>query len=336
MRKFARPIVLVSRCLEFDNVRYDGKVVPCRIVKDLIPVVDFLKVCPEYEIGLGVPRDPIRIVKQKGNYRLVQPKTGEDVTEKMENFTKNFMEDLKDVDGFIFKSRSPTIGVRDIKVYSGAEAAPVIEKGMGFFAGKIFEKYYGYPIEEDDRLRNYHIRHHFLTQLYTFADLRTHYSSGSIKELQDFNEKNRYLFTCYEPTIYEQMCELLENSDTESSLADTGSQAENEVFQNYLSLLKTLLRRPGDVDSREHVARQIFSNFRDQVSENEIIFFEQLLENFSLNRIGEDALIEVLRLYVLRFDGDNIDNYTFLYPYPEVLRLSGDEKRDKDYWNTGN
>ena len=83
MRDFAKPIVLVSRCLEFDKVRYDGKVVPSRIVRDLIPLVDFIKVCPEYEIGHGVPRDPVRIVKQKDNYRLIQPKTGEEFKEMM-------------------------------------------------------------------------------------------------------------------------------------------------------------------------------------------------------------------------------------------------------------
>ncbi|WP_406661288.1 DUF523 and DUF1722 domain-containing protein [Methanolobus sp. ZRKC3] len=331
MRNFTRPIVLVSRCLEFDNVRYDGKVVPCRIVRDLVPLVDFIKVCPEYEIGLGVPRDPIRIVKQKGDYKLIQPKTGEDVTEKMDTFTKDFMKDLADVDGFIFKSRSPTIGVRDIKVYSGAKASPVIEKGMGFFASEIFEKYHGYPIEEDDRLRNYHIRHHFLTQLYTFADFRAHCGSASIDKLEEFNEKNRFLFTYYDASVYGQMCELLKSCDS----AISPEEVESTVFKSYASLLKQVLSKPGDVDSKVSVSRQIFSNFKHLVPESEHIFFEQLIENFSLNRITDDALIEVLRLYVLRFDEDNIDNYTLLYPYPEILRISGDEKRDKDYWDNG-
>jgi len=68
MNMFPKPVVVVSACLEFENVRYDGQVIPCKIVRDLEPYVEYIKVCPEVAIGLGVPRDPIRIVKL-GNKR---------------------------------------------------------------------------------------------------------------------------------------------------------------------------------------------------------------------------------------------------------------------------
>ena len=64
MREFPRPIVVVSKCLEFDKVRYDGQVIHSRIVRDLEPFVDYIKVCPEVEIGLGVPRETIRMVSR--------------------------------------------------------------------------------------------------------------------------------------------------------------------------------------------------------------------------------------------------------------------------------
>ncbi len=59
-------------------MRYDGQVVPCEIVKELKKYVKFIKVCPEYEIGLGVPREPIRIVREGDEDKLVQPKSGRD------------------------------------------------------------------------------------------------------------------------------------------------------------------------------------------------------------------------------------------------------------------
>ena len=139
------------------------------------------------------------------------------------------MEGLNDVDGFIFKSRSPNIGVRNIKVYPAAEPSPVIEKGMGFFAAKVFEKYHGFPIEEDDRLRNHHIRHHFLTQLSTFAHLRVNCGSGFITELKDFNERHRFLFTYYDPSTYEQMCKLLESCNPTSVPDDGVKEKLNET-----------------------------------------------------------------------------------------------------------
>jgi uncharacterized protein YbbK (DUF523 family) len=68
--KFAKPILLVSKCLEFDNCRYDGNRLNSPIVYKLQKFVDFIKVCPEVAIGLGVPRIPIRMINIDKSLRL--------------------------------------------------------------------------------------------------------------------------------------------------------------------------------------------------------------------------------------------------------------------------
>ncbi len=136
MRDFSKPKVVVSACLEFEPVRYDGQVIPCEIVRELKKHVNFTKVCPEYEIGLGVPREPIRIVRKGDEDRLVQPDTGRDVTEEMDEFTEKFLNNLPEVDGFIFKSKSPTVGIKHIKIHSNDTGANIVEKGSGFFRKK--------------------------------------------------------------------------------------------------------------------------------------------------------------------------------------------------------
>lgn len=198
MTNFSKPKIVASACLEFDKVRYDGQVVPSKIIKDLEPFSEFKKVCPEFEIGLGVPRYPIRIVKVDGGYRLIQHKTNRDVTEDTNNFTEKFINGLEEVDGFIFKSKSSTMGVSGIKVYSGMQGSPVIEKCSGFFAGKIAKEYAGHPIEEEDRLRNKKIRDHFLTALFLFADFR---ESKKQNKLDEFHENNRLLFNFYNKNL---------------------------------------------------------------------------------------------------------------------------------------
>lgn len=326
MTAFPRPRILVSKCLEFENVRYNGLIVRSRIVRDLMPLADFITVCPECDIGMGVPRDPVRIVKKGGDYRLVQPATGEDLTARMDAFTDEFLSSMEDVDGFIFKSGSPTIGIRNIKVYAGNEMAPVIEKGTGFFARKILAKYSGYPMEEEDRLRNHRIRHHFLTQLYTFADFRQVRVSGSLERLREFNKRNMFLFSFYDPEVRSKMCDLLEGTDR------AGNEQFPSIIDYYEHLLRSLMKRPGDSDARISVARSILSGLEESVSSAEMDYFEGLLANYMENRVDEYALTEALRLIVAHYGGkDNADN-TFLYPYPESLRVPCDEKRDKDYW----
>ncbi len=320
-KEFPKPVILVSRCLEFENVRYDGQVIHSQIIKDLMPFVDFIKVCPEYEIGLGVPRDPLRIIKQEGEYRLVQPNTGEDLTEKMNDFSTSFLDKLGDVDGFIFKSRSPSVGVRDIKVYAAARLAPVTERNIGLFAMEVVARYPGYPVEEEDRLRNSHIRHHFLTQLYTFTDLRNVKKKMSLEELQDFHDRNHFLFMSYNRSLFNEMSELF------GSDRDTAT-----LFEDYVTLLKQLMKKPGTMDLKIDTFREVFSTFGD-IDPEEVVSFEATLERYENNLVREDAVIEVLRMLALRaFAKESYEN-TFLYPYPEELKPLADEKREKDYWN---
>ena len=122
-------------------------------------------------------------------YRLIQHNTNRDVTQEMNDFSSKFRDNLKQVDGFIFKSKSPTMGVKNIKVYSGMKGSPVIERCGGFFAGKIAETYQGYPIEEEDRLRNKKIRDHFLTKLFLLAHYRV---ARKEDDLEAFQENKTY------------------------------------------------------------------------------------------------------------------------------------------------
>ena len=73
MREFVRPRVVVSKCLEFDHCRYNGDMISSPIVAKLKEYVDFLPVCAEVEIGLGIPRSPVRIVLEKENTGLSSP-----------------------------------------------------------------------------------------------------------------------------------------------------------------------------------------------------------------------------------------------------------------------
>ena len=110
-----KPKVVVSRCIEFDKVRYDGQIIKNDFVERLKSFVDFIPVCPEVEIGLSIPREFLRIVASKTELRLLQPKTGLDLTSKMMDFISSFFSSIPEVDGFILKNRSPTSALKDAK-----------------------------------------------------------------------------------------------------------------------------------------------------------------------------------------------------------------------------
>ena len=169
MRSFVKPVVVVSKCLGFAHCRFNGLTISSHTVDKLKPHVDFKPVCPEVEIGLGVPRDPIRVVKEAGKLRLLQPATGNDVTGKMTEFAESFLGAVEDADGFILKSRSPSCGIKDVKMYSDMEKRSSGVRGSGFFGGAVIDKFPNLPVEDEGRLTNFRIREHFLTKLFTIA-----------------------------------------------------------------------------------------------------------------------------------------------------------------------
>ncbi|MCD1293535.1 DUF1722 domain-containing protein [Methanocella sp. CWC-04] len=316
MRTFPRPRVVVSACLEFEHVRYDGQMIPCRTVRELMDFVDFIKVCPEYEIGLGVPREPIRIVRSGDEYRLIQPKTERDVTKEMDEFTDNFMASLPDVDGFIFKSKSPTIGLKNIKVYRGAHDPNVVERRSGFFAQKILDRYHGYPIEEDQRLNNNKIKHNFLTALYAFADFRQVRESGSMEALHDFHNRNRYLFMAYSPALYMKM---------------NGAFKDEKPIEKYFELLRELFAdMPSHVEYID-VASTIFNRYDTRATDKEKSWFYEAMEKYEKNKISLNGLLESLLLFAEKFDDVEILKQTLFEPYPLELMPDVDTERDREY-----
>ena len=91
-REFARPRVGVSKCLGFAACRYNGQMISDEFVRRLTDHVDFVTVCPEMEVGLGCPRDPIRVVMISKQPRLVQPTTGKDISDTMRVFARGFLD----------------------------------------------------------------------------------------------------------------------------------------------------------------------------------------------------------------------------------------------------
>ena len=104
MTAFPRPKIVISKCIGFDPCRYNGEIVQDKFVARLEPHVEFVCVCPEVEIGLGTPRPPVRIVSSGDSFKLIQPSSGLDVSERMLGFSRDFLDRLKEVDGFILKN----------------------------------------------------------------------------------------------------------------------------------------------------------------------------------------------------------------------------------------
>ena len=174
MSHFPVPIVVVSKCLGYAPCRWDGDIVKDDFVGRLGRHARIVPVCPEMEIGLGVPREKIRLVGAGPDQRLVQPATGRDLTGTMQDFAAAYLAGLGEegVDGFILKSRSPSCGITDAKIFPNGETEEAEAFGVGVFGRAVMEKFTGFAVEDETRLVDTEVRRTFLVRLFERARIR--------------------------------------------------------------------------------------------------------------------------------------------------------------------
>jgi len=166
-----KPIIVVSRCLGFAVCRWNGVAIKSSLVNDLAKQVEFITVCPECEIGLGVPRQPIRLVQKESGLALVQPAAGADLTARMKTFSYNFISSLARVDGFLLKRKSPSCGIANIPIYSNLAADQPFAQGSGLFAQAVLEHFPDTPVEDETCLADHDCREKWLTDVVKMSKL---------------------------------------------------------------------------------------------------------------------------------------------------------------------
>lgn len=305
-----KPVVCVSRCLGFQCCRYNGGIINDSLISKLKNHVDIVTVCPEVEIGLPIPRESLRIVKSGTENTLIQPKTGLDLTIEMNEFTKNFLKSLKDIDGFILKSRSPSCGIKDVKIYSSPEKGASTQKGVGIFAGAVMDKFSGIPIEDEGRLSNYSIRENFLTKLFTYHYFRIVKSKKSKEELEKFHLTNKLLFMAYNQKELKVLDRIVRN--------DVNNNLEI-VLQDYEEHLKLVFARNARYTSNIMVIMHSMKLFTDKITEAEKNFILDALEKYKNGKLPLSVPIYIVKSYGVRFNLQELLDQRYFSPYPEDL-----------------
>ncbi len=326
VREYPRPRLVISRCIEFDPCRYDSSKIPSPIVARLRDYADCIPVCPEIEIGLGIPRATVRIVRKDGSDHLVQPATGRDVTEEMSAFAARFLDSLPPVDGFILKGGSPTSGTRNVRVYPSAEKSAAIAKSAGFFAREVLKRYPELPIEDELRLNNARIRDHFLSAVFTLAAFRGVEATRDREALVRFHADNKLLLLACSQKILREIGRLV------ASRAEIEPEA---LFVRYSRMLCAALARVPRYTSNVNVLLHTLGHFSDRISEEEKAYCIRLIDRYKNGHATLGEPRDLLRSWVIRFQDPNLMNQSFFAPYPAELVDLPEEitDRGRDVWN---
>ena len=310
MRQFQKPTLAVSKCLGFESCRYNGLIISSEIVEKLKPFVEYIPVCPEVEIGLGIPRDPIRLVGTNDEKRLIQPSTSRDVTDKMVQFTETFFSTLPEIDGWILKNRSPSCGFMDVKLYPAADSRGSQKRTSGMFGGMVLERFSQLPVEDEGRLTNFRIREHFLTRLFLLREFREVKKSRKMGELVRFQSENKLLLMGYNQKGMRILGRIVANP--------IHLPFEN-VIADYESNLQAAFARPPRAASSINVLMHAMGYFSKRLSHEEKSYFLDTLQSYRIGKIPLSVPSSIIRAWIIRFDEAYLEPQTFFEPYPESL-----------------
>ncbi|MBN1326688.1 MAG: DUF523 and DUF1722 domain-containing protein, partial [Candidatus Cloacimonetes bacterium] len=310
--EFSRPKLVVSKCIEFDHCRYDGHQMSSPLVHLLKDHVDFIPVCPEVEIGLGIPREAVRVVKRGESFYLQKSMSGDDHTEEMLRFGSEFLNKIPTVHGFILKSRSPSCGIKDVKVYPGiGKLTAIPEKKAGFFGEMVLEQFPGIPIEDEGRLTNLRIREHFLTVIFLLAEFDS--LPEKMGALVDFHSRHKYLFMA---------CNQKELTVAGKIVANHEHKSREEVFLNYKTQLFRIIEKIPRYSALINVIQHLFGYFSKYLNPQEKADFFTELELYRRHQIPVIAIVSILRSWIERFDLEYLRKQSFFNPFPRMLITS--------------
>ena len=308
-----RPRLAVSSCLLGQMVRYDGRHKRHDWLVDALGrYVDFMPLCPEVSIGLGIPREPLHLTGDPDYPRVrAVNHPGRDVTTALQVQGRAVAATLDGVAGYVFKSRSPSCGLFHVGVLT--ESGEVVRNGRGVYARTIREACPYLPIEEESRLDKADLRENFVCRLYTYQRWQSLCAGGlSARRLLDFHARHKYLLMAHSPAACRRLGQLL------SGLGDTGLP---ELAEDYLAGLMTALTQGAGSWGHFNVLQHILGYLKGRIAAPDKHELMAVLEAYRRNQVPLAAPVTCLRRHFRHHPDEYIGMQWYLWPYPDELGL---------------
>jgi uncharacterized protein YbgA (DUF1722 family)/uncharacterized protein YbbK (DUF523 family) len=314
------PRIGISRCLLGDEVRYDGghKHDPF-LVSTFGRFVEWEAVCPEVEVGMGTPREAIRLVASQDGVpsgaqpvRLLGVKSREDWTTRMTTFAASRVRELRSADlaGYILKKDSPSCGLERVRVHDRHRVA---RTGRGLFAEALVGELPNLPVEEEDRLSDPVLRENFVERVFAYQRLRELFGGRwTIHSLVVFHGVHKLQLLSHSRRGYAELGRLV---------AGAVRHPRRDLSEMYQRVFMTTLTRPVTPGRHSEVMLHAACHLKRLIQAGDR---DELLGAIDDHRRGIVPLvvpITLLRHHVRRHEVGYLKDQTYLDPHPRELAL---------------
>lgn len=309
-----KPKIAISACLMGAEVRFNGGHKESRLCsRILVEHFDFVPVCPEVAIGLGIPREPIRLVGDPEHPHAIGTVHPDiDVTQPLAAYGQRMAAELNDICGYIFMQKSPSCGLERVKVYH-ANGAPVDGGGRGIYAQAFCELHPDLPVEEDGRLNDPVLRENFLTRVFAYSAWQQLLREGLTRSgLTQFHARYKYLLMAHSPVHYKSLGSLLGNM---------GQTDPQELGPRYFSELMAALKKCATRRTHTNVLQHISGYLKQVISAEDKQEMQHIIGQYRHGIVPLVVPLTLLKHHFRQHPDPYIAQQVYLQPHPESLSL---------------
>jgi uncharacterized protein YbgA (DUF1722 family)/uncharacterized protein YbbK (DUF523 family) len=309
-----KPRIGVSACLLGQEVRYDGGHKRDRYLTDTLgEYFEWVAVCPEVELGLGTPRETIRLVQIGDEVRLRTTRTDVDLTDQMRRFAERRVKQVEkeDLSGYILKKGSPSCGMQRVKVHQ--QKGPARRRGRGLFAAALREAMPLLPVEDEGRLCDSRLRENWVERVFAYDALKRLFTARwTMGRVVDFHTRYKFALLAHSETDYRQLGRLV---------AEGKSLPRAEFRDRYSRQFMMAMEKIATPRKNANVLQHILGFFKKDL---DAASRQELLTHIDDYRRGLTPLvvpITLLRHYVRLLDVEYLAEQVYLNPHPKELAL---------------
>jgi uncharacterized protein YbgA (DUF1722 family)/uncharacterized protein YbbK (DUF523 family) len=304
----------ISACLLGEEVRFDGgHKRNAFLIEVLGPHVEWVQLCPEVEVGMSTPREPLRLVRDARGLRMITTRTAVDHTDSMIRWARGRVESLarEDLSGYVLKSKSPSCGMERVKVFNTKGVSTPV--GRGLFAEVLIERFPTLPVEEEGRLNDAALRENFIERVFAYRRLRDLFRSRwTIGGLVAFHTRHKMALLAHSTTGYQRLGRVV---------AQAASVPRQQLARDYEGQFMSLLAIVATAKRHANVLMHMAGHLKRAIDDGSK---RELLESIDEYRRGLVPLIvpiTLLRHHVRQHGISYLAGQSYLEPHPRELML---------------
>lgn len=303
----------ISSCLMGAEVRFDGGHKRDAYVNGtLSEYFEFVPVCPEVAIGLGTPREPIRLVSVDGEVRVRGVRTPSlDVTGRLRDYGRKMAGEMRDISGYVFKRGSPSCGMERVKIYS--EKGMPSKSGSGAYAEVFMAEQPLLPCEEEGRLGDPVLRENFIVRVFVYHRWQRLVAEGlTAARLVGFHTDHKFLLLAHNQSAYRRMGRLV---------AEAGKTPMTELGERYVAELMSALARRAGRKSHVNVLQHLLGFVSEHLDAGDRAEMVETIDQYRQGLVPLVVPITLLNHHFRRHPNEYVARQHYLRPHPHELML---------------